>query len=115
MDAGRSHPLFKPAVFGFLHLDARFFSPQVDDIKYALSGVTRGSTGTDGGLWTSEDLLLATDTPPPFSEDLYPPSAPSSPVLSPVDQALDRLNRPASSEQNSQRDSPPMDACDLRY
>ncbi|XP_028274419.1 rho guanine nucleotide exchange factor 28 isoform X2 [Parambassis ranga] len=86
---------------------------QVDDIKYTLSGVTRDSTGTDGGLCGSEDLLLATDTPPPFSEDLYPPSAPGSPVLSPVDQALDRLNRPASSEQNSQRDSPPMDTCDL--
>lgn len=94
--------------------------PQVDDAdtKYSISGVTSDSTGTEGGIWDmmdSEDLLLATDTPPPFSEDFYPPSAPSSPLLSLADQALTRLNRSASSDPANQRRSPPMDACDLRY
>lgn len=94
--------------------------PQVDDAdtKYSISGVTSNSTGTEGGIWDtmdSEDLLLATDTPPPFSEDFYPPSAPSSPLLSLADQALTRLNRSASSDPANQRKSPPMDACDLRY
>ncbi|XP_042365599.1 rho guanine nucleotide exchange factor 28, partial [Plectropomus leopardus] len=86
------------------------------DIKYSVSGVTRDSTGTDSGLWDtvdSEDLLLATDTPPPYSEDFYPPSLPCFPALSPPDQALARLNRPASSELTRQRESPPMDTCDL--
>ncbi|KAM9338704.1 rho guanine nucleotide exchange factor 28 [Symphorus nematophorus] len=86
------------------------------DSTYSVSGVTRDSTGTDSGLWDtvdSEDLLLATDTPPPYSEDFYPPSVPCSPPLSPADQALARLNRPASSELSNQRDSPPMDTCDL--
>lgn len=88
------------------------------DIKYSVSGVTRDSAGTDSGLWDtvdSEDLLLATDTPPPFSEDFSPPSDPCSPPLSPPDQALARLSRPASSEPTNQRESPPMDTCDLRY
>ncbi|XP_051267668.1 rho guanine nucleotide exchange factor 28 isoform X1 [Dicentrarchus labrax] len=83
------------------------------DIQYNVSGVTRESTGTDSGLWDtvdSEDLLLATDTPPPYPEDLY---SPCSPPLSPADQALTRLNRPASSETTTQRESPPMDSCDL--
>uniref|UniRef100_A0A3B5AMK6 Rho guanine nucleotide exchange factor 28-like n=1 Tax=Stegastes partitus TaxID=144197 RepID=A0A3B5AMK6_9TELE len=88
---------------------------QGDDGKYGVSGVTSDSTGTDGGLWDtvdSEDLLLATDTPPPYSED-YSPSVTGSPPLSPVIQALTRLTRPASSELIDQRDSPPMDTCDL--
>ncbi|XP_059214037.1 rho guanine nucleotide exchange factor 28 [Centropristis striata] len=86
------------------------------DIKYSVSGVTRDSTGTDSGLWDtvdSEDLLPATDTPPPCSEDFSPLSLPCSPSLSPADQALARLNRPTSSEATSQRESPPMDNCDL--
>ncbi|XP_035766272.1 rho guanine nucleotide exchange factor 28 [Neolamprologus brichardi] len=86
------------------------------DIKYNVSGVTRDSTGTDGSLWdtiNSEEILLATDTPPPFSEDFYPSSASGSPLLSPVDLALTRLIRPASSEQANQRGSPPMETCDL--
>lgn len=96
------------------------FSPQANDvnIKYNVSGVTRYSTGTDGSLWdtiNSEEILLATDTPPPFSEDFYPSSASGSPLLSPVDLALTRLIRPASSEQADQRGSPPMETCDLRY
>ncbi|XP_069556899.1 rho guanine nucleotide exchange factor 28 [Brachyistius frenatus] len=91
---------------------------QADDLdfKYRVSGAARGSTGTDGGLWDivdTEDLLLATDTPPPYSEGFYPPSVPCSPQLSPVDRALTRLNGPASSERTNQRDSPPMDTCDL--
>ncbi|KAI3362135.1 hypothetical protein L3Q82_012465, partial [Scortum barcoo] len=80
------------------------------DVKYNMSGVTGDSSGTDGGLWDtvdSEDLLLATDTPPPYSEDFYPPS------LSLADQALARLNHPASFEPTNQRESPPMDTCDL--
>ncbi|KAM9307081.1 rho guanine nucleotide exchange factor 28 [Pholidichthys leucotaenia] len=83
------------------------------DVKYGISGVTRASTGTDGGLWDSEDLLLATDTPPPLPED--PSSTPRSLLLSPVDLALNRLHRPLSSGWNSQRgkNSPPMDTCDL--
>lgn len=86
------------------------------DIKYNVSGVTRDSTGTDGSLWdtiSSEEILLATDTPPPFSEDFYPSSASCSPLLSPVDLALTRLIRPTSSEQTDQRGSPPMETCDL--
>ncbi|CAG5867622.1 unnamed protein product [Menidia menidia] len=82
------------------------------DIKHRVSGATRTSTGTDGSLWDTEDLL-ATDTPPPYSEDVYPGSVSCSPLLSPVDQALTRLNRPQSSEQSSQRDSPPMETYDL--
>ncbi|KAM6901040.1 rho guanine nucleotide exchange factor 28 isoform 3-T3 [Lycodopsis pacificus] len=84
------------------------------EIMNIVSGVTRDSTGTDSGLWDavdSEDLLPATDTPPPYSEDFYLPSLPCSPPLSPADQALARLNRPVSSEPT--RDSPPMDTCDL--
>lgn len=105
-----------------LHLSLHFFVflPQVDDANTGciISGVTSDSTGTDSGLWDtvdSEDLLLATDTPPPYSEDSYPPSVPCSLPLSPADQALTRLNRLASSEPTNQRDSPPMDTCDLRY
>ncbi|XP_070845479.1 rho guanine nucleotide exchange factor 28 [Chaetodon trifascialis] len=86
------------------------------DIKYSVSGVTGDSTGTDGGLWDtvdSDDLLLATDTPPPYSEDFYPPSVHCSPPLSPADQALARLNRPPSFEPTHQGEGPAMDACDL--
>ncbi|KAM7368740.1 hypothetical protein PAMP_013050 [Pampus punctatissimus] len=78
------------------------------DTRCSVSGVTTDSTGTDSGLWDtvdSDDLLLATDTPPPYSED--------SPQLSPADQALTRLKRLASSESTNQRGSPPMDTCDL--
>ncbi|CAN9504394.1 unnamed protein product [Ophioblennius macclurei] len=87
---------------------------QVDEVKYRVSGVTKDSTGTD--MWDavdSEDLFLATDTPPPYSEGSYPPSLGCSPPLSVVDQALCRLNRPAASEQADPRDSPTMDSCDL--
>lgn len=94
--------------------------PQVEDAdnKCSVLGVTRDSTGTEGGIWDtldSEDLLLATDTPPPYSGDFYPPSAPCSPPLSLADQALARLSRSASSEPTNQREGPPMDTCDLRY
>ncbi|XP_072228773.1 rho guanine nucleotide exchange factor 28 isoform X2 [Leuresthes tenuis] len=82
------------------------------DIKYRVGGVTRDSTGTDGSIWDTEDLL-ATDTPPPCSEDFEPASIPCSLPLSPVDQTLTKLNHPASSEQTNQRDSPPMETCDL--
>ncbi|XP_041826213.1 rho guanine nucleotide exchange factor 28 isoform X2 [Melanotaenia boesemani] len=82
------------------------------DNKCQVSGVTRGSTVTDGSLWDTEDLL-ATDTPPPYSEDIYRASVPCSLPLSSVDQALTRLNCPASSEQTNQRDSLPMETCDL--
>ncbi|KAM7392557.1 hypothetical protein PAMA_007597 [Pampus argenteus] len=78
------------------------------DTRCSVSGVTTDSTGTDSGLWDtvdSDDLLLATDTPPPYSE--------GSPQLSPADQALTRLKRLASSESTNQRGSPPMDTCDL--
>ncbi|XP_073333999.1 rho guanine nucleotide exchange factor 28 [Pagrus major] len=86
------------------------------DIKYSVSGVTGDSTGTDGRLWDavdSEALLLATDTPPPYSEDFDPPSVFFSPQISPADQALARLTCPASSDSTNQRESPPMDTCDL--
>ncbi|XP_044189814.1 rho guanine nucleotide exchange factor 28 isoform X2 [Thunnus albacares] len=91
---------------------------QADDVdtRCRVSGVTSDSTGTDSGLWDtvdSEYLLLATDTPPPYSEDFYPPSESCSPQLSPANQALARLNRLASSESTNQSDSPPMDTCDL--
>nr|XP_020469249.1 rho guanine nucleotide exchange factor 28-like isoform X2 [Monopterus albus] len=88
---------------------------QVDavDSKVSLSGVTKDSTGTDSGLWDTvdSDLLLATDTPPPYPEDLS--SEPCSPPLSSAYQALARLNRPTSLEPNTQRNSPPMDTYDL--
>lgn len=81
--------------------------------------MTRDSTGTDSGLWDTVDsddlLLLATDTPPPYSDDFYTASLPCSPPLSPAGQALARLSRPAYSEPTDQRESPPMDTCDLRY
>ncbi|XP_062291104.1 rho guanine nucleotide exchange factor 28 [Scomber scombrus] len=88
------------------------------DTRCNISGVTSDSTATDSGLWDtvdSEDLLLATDTPPPYSEDFYPPSVPCSlPLqLSRADQALSRLSRLTSPESTNQRDSPPMDTCDL--
>lgn len=57
------------------------------DTTFSIGGVTRDSTGTDGGLWGAE-----VDTPPPLSGD--PPSA----LLSPADQALARLNSLSSSE-----------------
>ncbi|XP_026210237.1 rho guanine nucleotide exchange factor 28 isoform X2 [Anabas testudineus] len=85
------------------------------DIKYSISGVTRDSTGTDSGLWDtvdSEDLLQATDTPPPCSDVFCLPSVPSHP-LSPVDQSLARLNCPNFFETTNHRHSPTMDACDL--
>uniref|UniRef100_UPI0037E89362 rho guanine nucleotide exchange factor 28 isoform X2 n=1 Tax=Semicossyphus pulcher TaxID=241346 RepID=UPI0037E89362 len=85
------------------------------DIKFSVSGVTSGSTGTDGGFCDAVDSddLPATDTPPPYSEDFCPPSVPCSLPLSPADQALARLNRPAFSEPTDQRESPPMETCDL--
>ncbi|KAF7659596.1 hypothetical protein LDENG_00295630 [Lucifuga dentata] len=87
---------------------------QMDDrnSKYSVDGVTCDSTGTDGGVWDAvgtEDLLLATDTPPPSADDFHPPSLP----LSPADQALTRLNRPFFSEPANQRESPIMETCDL--
>ncbi|KAF0038914.1 hypothetical protein F2P81_009398 [Scophthalmus maximus] len=87
------------------------------DLKCNIGGVTRDSTGTDSGLWDSsesQDLPLATDTPPAYSENLCPYSVCHSPPLSPADQAPARLSCPTSSEQTNERDSPPMDACDLR-
>ncbi|XP_035481788.2 rho guanine nucleotide exchange factor 28 isoform X2 [Scophthalmus maximus] len=86
------------------------------DLKCNIGGVTRDSTGTDSGLWDSsesQDLPLATDTPPAYSENLCPYSVCHSPPLSPADQAPARLSCPTSSEQTNERDSPPMDACDL--
>lgn len=80
--------------------------------------MTADSTGTDGRLWDAVDsqaLLLATDTPPPYPEDFDPPSVFFSPQISPADQALARLTSPASSDSTNQRESPPMDTCDLRY
>ncbi|XP_034564779.1 rho guanine nucleotide exchange factor 28 [Notolabrus celidotus] len=87
-----------------------------EDTKFSVSGVTSNSTGTDGSLWDivdSEDLHPAPDTPPPLSEDFHPPSSPYSLALSPADHALARLNRPTFSETTNQRESPPMDTCDL--
>lgn len=105
--------------FSFLNVFPLFL-PQVDDAdsQCSISGVTVDSTETEGMIADtvdSEDLLLVTDTPPPHSEDFHPPSAPCTPLLSPADRALARLNRSAFSEPNSQRGSPPLDGCDLRY
>ncbi|XP_068190406.1 rho guanine nucleotide exchange factor 28 [Antennarius striatus] len=97
-------------------ITAEEFQLEDVDIKYSVGGVTRDSTGTDSGLWDtvdSDDLLPATDTPPPYLEDFYPPSAPCSLPLSPAGQALARLNSMASSDSNAQRESSPMDLCDL--
>ncbi|XP_012726917.2 rho guanine nucleotide exchange factor 28 isoform X1 [Fundulus heteroclitus] len=86
-----------------------------EDVKFKVDDVTSDSTGTDGSLWDPEDLLLATDTPPPHShlEDLLPASIPGSLSLSPVDRALTRLSRRPSTEPNNHRDSPPMETCDI--
>lgn len=95
------------------------FLPQVDDAdsQCGISGVTADSTETEGLITDtvdSEYLLLIADTPPPRWEDSQPPSEPCSSPLSPADRALARLNRSASSEPNSQRESPPVGVCDLR-
>ncbi|XP_061589801.1 rho guanine nucleotide exchange factor 28 isoform X2 [Cololabis saira] len=86
---------------------------QASDVgdSYGVGRVTRDSSGTDGCLWGTVNSgdLLATDTPPPRSDDVH---FPCSPPFSPVDQAVTRQNRPASPEGN-ERDSPPMDTCDL--
>uniref|UniRef100_A0A3Q2DL33 Rho guanine nucleotide exchange factor (GEF) 28a n=1 Tax=Cyprinodon variegatus TaxID=28743 RepID=A0A3Q2DL33_CYPVA len=85
-----------------------------EDIKFRVDDVTSDSTNTDGSLWDPEDLLLATDTPPPHSHlRELPASLPSSLSLSPVDQALTRLIRRPSTEPNSHRDSPTMETCDI--
>ncbi|XP_060917750.1 rho guanine nucleotide exchange factor 28 isoform X1 [Labrus mixtus] len=87
------------------------------DVKYAVCGATSDSTATDESLWDAADLLPATDTPPPppppQSEDCPPPFLPDPLPLSPADQALARLSRPLFSEPTNQRESPPMDTCDL--
>lgn len=98
---------------------ASFFSTQLEDAEYNynISGVTLDSTATEGQIWETDtgERLLASDTPPPCSEDSQPPSIFFSPPLSPADQALARLNQSASSDPSSQRESPPMDTRDLRY
>ncbi|XP_062268683.1 rho guanine nucleotide exchange factor 28 [Platichthys flesus] len=86
---------------------------QLDDVdlEYSVGGVTSDSTGTDSGLWDAvdtQDLLLTTDTPPPCPEDLCPQLH-----SSPADQALAKMSCPTSFEPADERDSPPMDACDL--
>ncbi|XP_034458148.1 rho guanine nucleotide exchange factor 28 isoform X3 [Hippoglossus hippoglossus] len=85
--------------------------PDDVDLKYSVSGVTSDSTGTDSGLWDAvdtQDLLLTTDTPPPCPENLCPQLH-----SSPADQALAKLSCPTSFEPTDERDTPPMDACDL--
>lgn len=87
------------------------------DSRCSISGVTVDSTATEGLVTDAvdpEDLPLIPDTPPLHSEDSYPPPEPCSSPLSPADRALARLSRSASSEPTSQRESPPMDVCDLR-
>lgn len=84
----------------------------------SISGVTVDSTETEGVITDtvdSEDLLLLTDTLPPHLEGFHSPSAPCTPLLSLGERALARLNRSASSEPNSERESPGVDSCDLRY
>ncbi|XP_029024982.1 rho guanine nucleotide exchange factor 28 isoform X2 [Betta splendens] len=76
--------------------------PGVGGGSYGVGGVTRGSTGTDSGLWDSDELP-AGDTPPPGPED--------SPTLSAADRALARLNR-LNSLASGRGSSPSMD-CDL--
>ncbi|KAG7498232.1 rho guanine nucleotide exchange factor 28 isoform X4 [Solea senegalensis] len=92
--------------------------PQADnvDLKYSISGVTRESTGTDCELWDpvdTHDILLVTDTPPPYSEIIYPDSGQCSHRRSLADQALARLNRLTSIETTNERDCLPMDTCIL--
>uniref|UniRef100_A0A3P9KPV9 Rho guanine nucleotide exchange factor (GEF) 28a n=1 Tax=Oryzias latipes TaxID=8090 RepID=A0A3P9KPV9_ORYLA len=78
---------------------------QKSDVEVRVRGVTCSSTGTDDSLWDSEDILLATDTPPPPLEDFHPTCAPR---LSP----LHRLrNCPASCEQTGE--SLLVETCDL--
>lgn len=87
------------------------------DSRCSIGGVTVDSTETEGLVTDAvdpEDLPLIPDAPPLHLEDSQPPPEPCSSPLSPPDRALARLNRSASSEPNSQRESPPMDVCDLR-
>uniref|UniRef100_A0A3P8W4C4 Rho guanine nucleotide exchange factor 28 n=1 Tax=Cynoglossus semilaevis TaxID=244447 RepID=A0A3P8W4C4_CYNSE len=88
--------------------------PQADvGVPYSIRGVTRDSTATDSGVWDAldtNDLLLVIDTPTHSSKFS---SVTSSPRCSPADQALARLTRPTSLESTSERDSSPVETCDL--
>ncbi|KAL6096613.1 arhgef28 [Pungitius sinensis] len=75
------------------------------DRRVLVSGATWDSTETDGGPWGATDSeqqqqqpLPATDAPPPCSGGSGLPPRPRPHPLSPADQALARLSRPASSE-----------------
>ena len=99
----------------FFEAQRIFPLPQPDDVdlKCSVGGVTRDSTGTDSGSWDgvdTQDVLLTADTPPPCPQNLCPQLH-----SSPADQALAQLSCPTSFEPTGERDTPPMDACDLRY
>ncbi|XP_013883841.1 rho guanine nucleotide exchange factor 28 [Austrofundulus limnaeus] len=80
---------------------------QACNVKFRVGGATRDSTGTDGTLWNTEDLFLATDTPPPGLGNSVPCSLP----FSPVDHT--KLDWPHAAEQNDQKDSLTIETCDL--
>ncbi|KAM4634066.1 rho guanine nucleotide exchange factor 28 [Polymixia lowei] len=94
------------------------------DARCHVSGVTSDSTGTDcraRDAGDSEVPLLATDTPPPRRpfrlEGLQPPShplsAPVSPSRAPGDQVLTSPDHSVLPDLTDQRESPPLETCDL--
>ncbi len=92
-------------------------------MKYAVSGVTENSSGTDSGLWRMSDTGVLSpgtvDMPPAVKDDEgqrgRQHSSHSFPPTSPAGLMLDRLmraTRPAELTYNSS--SSPTESCDLR-
>ncbi|KAM9437737.1 rho guanine nucleotide exchange factor 28-like isoform 3-T3 [Salvelinus alpinus] len=97
-------------------------STEVDDLKAKVSvaGITRDSSVTDSRVWDTVDsevlLQQATVTPPPFGlEEQQSPfvSYSSSPLSSPADRALARVNSLSHSYLTNQRGSPPLESPNL--
>ncbi|XP_064828293.1 rho guanine nucleotide exchange factor 28-like isoform X2 [Oncorhynchus masou masou] len=98
-------------------------STEVDDLKAKVSvaGVMRDSSVTDSRVWDTVDsevlLQQATVTPlplPPYGlEEQQSPFVSSSPLSSPADRALARLNSLSHSHLTNQRGSPPLESPNL--
>ncbi|XP_038821627.1 rho guanine nucleotide exchange factor 28-like [Salvelinus namaycush] len=95
-------------------------STEVDDLKAKVSvaGITRDSSVTDSRVWDTVDsevlLQQATVTPPPFGlEEQQSPFISSSPLSSPADRALARVNSLSHSYLTNQRGSPPLESPNL--
>uniref|UniRef100_A0A8C7JLI7 Rho guanine nucleotide exchange factor 28 n=1 Tax=Oncorhynchus kisutch TaxID=8019 RepID=A0A8C7JLI7_ONCKI len=96
-------------------------STEVDDLKVSVAGVMRDSSVTDSRVWDTVDsevlLQQATVTPPPLPpyglEEQQSPFVSSSPLSSPADRALARLNSLSHSYLTNQRGSPPLESPNL--